>query len=278
MPLFGGDMSVDLAVDGQTFEPGQTIACRVGVGGAGDDKLRALRVELAYENTYYHRTRDADGDSHETRTTDRVVVATEQLAADELAGVTGGLDFALEVPADAPPSAVKWVDWSVEAILDRRRARDRRESLPVTILGLPGGYAAWASAPPECREDACDMQIDVSARAACAGETLSGTLRVEPRQQFDARSVVVALDGRMRHEDGIVRTCGEARVTVAGRTSFAPGLAQEFSFQIAVPADALPTFRAEHSQMRWHLKGICDRKLRGDSTVSVEVVIHTAPG
>src|SRR4051812_16876859 len=104
-------MSVELTVDGETFEPGQSIACRVDVGGGGDEKLRALRVELAYENTYYHRTRDSDGSgTHEARTSEDVVVATERVPADDpsMTGGSGTFEFTLPIPEDVPPSAPEW--------------------------------------------------------------------------------------------------------------------------------------------------------------------------
>lgn len=279
MPLFGGKMSVALTLEGQTFEPGQTIACRVDVGGGGDDKLRALRIELAYKNTYYHRTRDSDGSgTDETRTSDNVVVAMERVPADDpsMIGGSGSFDFTLAIPAEVPPSAPKWVDWSVTAILDRKLARDRRESVPITILGLPGGYALWASSPQVCKEDRCDMQLELASRAARVGETLSGVLRVDPKGDFDCRRVYVALEGRMRHEDNIVRKAGEAKVTLADRPTFSPGVSQEFPFEITVPADALPSLLAEHNQLRWQCKGVGDRKLRGDHSVSAEIVVYTA--
>lgn len=281
MPLFGGKMSVGLTVEGQTFEPGRSIACRVDVGGGGDDKLRALRVELAYKNTYYHRTRDADGHgTDETRTSDNVVVVTEKVSADDpsMLGGSGSFDFTLEIPAEVPPSAPRWVEWSVTAILDRRRARDRRESVPITMLSLPGGYPMWASSPQVCQEDVCDMQLEVSSRVARVGDTLSGTLRIEPKRDFECRSVYVALEGRMRHEDNIVRVLGEAKVTLSDRPAFSPGVPQELPFQITVPGDAIPSLHAAHNQMRWQLKGVCDRKLRSDNTVSAEIVVFTAPG
>jgi hypothetical protein len=274
-------MSVDLSLDGQAFEPGQTIAARVEVGGGGDDKLRALRVELRYRNTYYHRTSSSSdtGGSDETKTSDDVVVVTEQLPADDpgMLGGSGSFDFTLTIPEYAPPSAPKWVEWSVMAILDRRRARDRRESVPITILAMPGGYELWATAPQSCEEDACDMLLDVPARSARVGETLSGTLRIDPKREFDSRRVRVALEGRMHHEDGIKRKAGEAKVTLAERTTFAPGFAQEFPFAITVPGDGLPSFLADHNQLRWTLKGICDRSLRGDHVVSAEIVVYNAP-
>ena len=106
---------------------------------------------------------------------------------------------------------------SVTAILDRKLARDRREEVPITILGLPGGYAMWASSPQRCAEDNCDMQLDVPARTARVGETLTGTLRVEPQRDFECRSVYVALEGSMHHEDNIEREVGEVKVTLADR-------------------------------------------------------------
>ena len=274
-------MSVGLTVDGEGFLPGQTIAAHVNVGGEGDDKLRALRVELRYHNTYYHETSSSSdsGGRDETKTSDDVVVVTEQVPAEELSATTGSgaFDFTLTIPEDVPPSAPKWIDWSVAAILDRRRARDRRESAPIIILAPATGYALWATAPPSCDEDACDMQLDLDARAVRIGNTLSGTLRIDPRKEFEARRVRIALEGRMHHEDGIKRKAGEAKVTVAERTKFVPGAAQAFPFQITVPTDALPTFVARHNQLRWTLRGVCDRSLRGDHDVSAEIVVYTAP-
>ncbi len=272
-------MSVGLTVEGQTFEPGQSVTCRVDVGGGGDDKLRGLRVELGYKNTYYHRTRDSDGSgSDETRTSDNVVVAAQHVPADDpaMTGDSGTFHCILEIPAEVPPSAPKWVDWRVTAILDRKLARDRRESVPITILGRADGYATWASSPQRCDADNCDMQLEVSSRTARPGETLSGTLRMEPRRAFEVRSVYVALEGRMRHEDNIEREVGEAKVTLADRPAFSPGVSQELPFQVTVPGDALPSLVAEHNQLRWHLKGVCDRKLRGDDSVSAEIVVYTA--
>ena len=81
----------------------------------------------------------------------------------------------------------------------------------------------------------------------------------------------------MHHEDNIERKAGEAKAEVAGRTAFVPGFAQEFRFDLTVPADALPSFLAEHNQLRWTLRGVCDRSLRGDHDVSAEIVVYNAP-
>ena len=94
----------------------QSIACRVDVGGGGDDKLRALRVELGYRNTYYHRTRLG-------RTAARTRRARPTTSSSSPSGCRptirddgrlAGFDFALAIPDDVPPSAPEWVDWSVD--------------------------------------------------------------------------------------------------------------------------------------------------------------------
>ena len=121
------------------------------------------------------------------------------------------------------------------------------------------------------------MQLDLDARAVRIGGTLSGTLRIDPRREFDARRVRVALEGRMHHEDAIKRKAGEAKVTLAERTTFAPGFAQEFPLRSACRAMRFRRSSRTTNQLRWTLKGICDRSMRGDHAVSAEIVVSNAP-
>ncbi len=273
----GDDMNIGLALKRFEFVPGDTVDVRIEVGTGGDSRLQAVRLELGYENTYYHRTRDADGDYRDSRTSDDVTVVKKELPADHpaLSGGQATLETTLEIPQDVPASVPDWVQWHVKAILDRKLRRDRRQELPITI------YAP-------CRDDAsggatssagerCDMWLEVASRTARPGETLSGVLHVEPREPFDVRSVRVDLECRMHHEDNIVRELGDdVELTLGDRVSFAAGIAQEFAFSITVPAAAAPTLVARHSAVRWELKGVCDRALRGDHTVAAELVVYNA--
>jgi hypothetical protein len=182
----------------------------------------------------------------------------------------------LALPSDAPASVRRWVEWRVTAILDRRKARDRRHTVPITVLAPADAHATAAQAPQVC-DPKCDMVLELQSRVVRVGETLSGVLHVNPRHQFEARDVRVALEHRVHHEDHIDQRLGEEKVTVAGRTQFVAGAAQRFPFQITVPADGAPSMRAKHNEVRWHLKGVCDRRLQGDIEVLAELAVYNAP-
>ena len=166
-----------------------------------------------------------------------------------------------------PASVPKWVEWHVKAILDRKLRRDHREEVAIAICA-PRPEAAGARSPGWVG-DKCDMRLETESLVARAGDTLTGVLHVEPRAAFDVRSVRVDLECRMHHEDDIVRELGDdVEITLASGASFTAGVAQEFPFSITVPAAAAPTLRARHSSVRWQLKGVCDRAMRGDYDVA----------
>jgi sporulation-control protein spo0M len=275
----GGDMDLKLALKRFEFVPGDTVDVRLDVGTGGDKRLQAIRLELGYKNTYYQRTRDSDGDYDDTRTSDEVTVATKEMPAGHpsLAGGEATFETTLELPVDAPASVPKWVEWHVKAILDRKLRRDRREEVPITVYATRAAPASRAQSP-QVFGDKCDMRLEVASRVARPGETLSGVLHVEPRDAFDVRSVRVDLECRMHHEDNIVREHGDdVELTLAQQVSFTPGVPQEFPFSITLPPTAAPTLWARHSLVRWDLRGVCDRPLRGDYDVSAELVVYNAP-
>lgn len=207
--------------------------------------------------------------------TERVVVLAEPLAlGGPLAPAT--YDVSLTLPPDAPASVDDWVEWDVTAVVDRRRARDRKEKKPLRVLTPPGMYAAWAQRQQSSDTD-CDMSLDLPTRTAGVGGTLAGVLHVLPRSRFDVRSVRVQLEPIMRHEDNIIRSLGKEELTLAGSTAFQPGEPLQLPFQIGVPANGVPSVRAKHNEVHWHLKGVCDRRLRGDYTVDAEVEVYNAP-
>ncbi len=273
------DHHIQLALKRFEFLPGEMVDVRLEVGTGGDSRLQAIRLELGYKNTYYYESRDSDGDRSTTRSTDDVVVVKKEMPADHpaLSGGAGTFESTLTVPERAPASVPNWVDWHVKAILDRRMRRDHRQELPITVFVTSSDYADRAESAQDVG-DKCDMRLDFGSRVVRPQDTLSGTLYVEPRSAFDARSVRVHLECRMHHEDDIVRELGkDVEVTLAQKVSFAPGVPQEFPFSISVPAGAAPTLHAHHNLVRWHLKGICDRPMRGDYTVAAEVVVYNAP-
>ena len=268
-------MKLGVAVKGVEFVPGDVIPVRIEVGTGADKHLQAIRLELGYKNTYYERTRDSDGDSHDTRTSDDVVVATKEMPADhpELAGGEATFETTLELPA-----ARRRASRSGSSGMSRRSSTASCGAIAARRSGIlvlaPRADEAGAQSPGWVG-DKCEMRLEIASRVARPGETLTGVLHVEPRAAFDVRRVRVDLECRMHHEDNIVRELGDdVELTLADRASFAAGVAQEFPFSITVPAGAAPTLRARHSSVRWQLKGVCDRAMRGDYDVASELLVY----
>ena len=282
MAFFGDKPDIALTLARHAFVTGERIAARVEVGGGSDDKLQAIRVELGYDNTYYYRRSrsSSDGGGGEDAVAEEtVVVATEQIPVDHpaLAAAGGTLDVTLVLPGDAPASVKRWVEWNVTAILDRRRARDRRHAVPITVLASRPASPAGAGAQKVSDEGRADMFLELPASALRIGETLSGVLHVDPRDRFEARRVRLRLEQRVHHEDRIESSLGKEEVVLADRTEFVPGAPQRFAFQISVPPDGAPSMRAKHNEVRWTLTGSCDRRLRGDYEVVTDLAVYNAP-
>jgi len=285
MAFFGEKPDIALTLARHEFVTGERTAARVEIGSGSDDKLEAIRVELGYVNTYYYRRwRSSDGDDdygdrEDAVAVETVVVATEQIPLDHPALAAGGgtLDVALVLPGDPPASVKRWVEWNVTAILDRRRARDRRHAVPITVLASRPASPAGTGAQKVSDEDRCDMFLELPASAVRIGETLAGVLHVNPGDRFEARRVRLRLEQRVHHEDRIEHSLGKEEVVLADRTEFVPGAPQRFAFQIFVPADGAPSMRAKHNEVRWTLTGSCNRRLRGDYEVVTDLAVYNAP-
>jgi hypothetical protein len=206
MGLFGGKMNVDLTVDGDGFQPGQSIAARVSVGGGGDDKLRA---------------------AHRAALPQHVLPRNDLVVGHGRAGR----------------------DEDVRRRRRRHRAGARRRPVDARRIRQLRLHADDPRGRPADRPEVGRLERP-------------GDPRPTPR----ARPPRVRADHDPRAGDGLQLW-----------TAFVPGLAQQFPFAITVPADAPPTFLAQHNQLRWTLRGVCDRSLRGDHDVSAEIVVYTAP-
>ncbi len=275
-----GDNSILVTLSAHEFLPGDSIDVSVDIGGGpSDEKLQAVRVELGYVNTYRHLHRRANGrGSHERETSDTVTVDTRELPVEQSGIGIGSRRFEATVtlPPSAPPSLLGYVRWHVKAVLDRRRALDRDEAVPISVLAPAGANAAWVQAE-QVSEGDCEMSLAIPAHVVCVGETLSGVLHLDPKTSFDVRAIRVELECLIEHHDNIEKTLSEEEISVAGATELKPGSPLALPFEIAPPADGAPTLRAAHNKVRWHLKGVCDRKLHRDASVTAELDVYNAP-
>lgn len=274
MALFGGgETTVEVALLDQAPRlPGDVVEVSVRVGEV-DGKVQGGRIELRYENTYREEYRDSDGDRSTRTTTSDVVVDSFPLFG-EGAAAAGEYLHALTLPLDGPPTARGAVDWSVRAVVDRRRARDATAELPLEVLAPAELHATWADGPPAGSSE-LSAKWDVATRVIRPGETLSGSVTVLPTTEIQVRSSRLQLR-RSHVGDGASEGRVEPQVPLGGEGVLPAGQPITFPVQLLLPFGAPPSFSARHSVQHWYLELVLDRRLRGDITSELEVVVATA--
>ena len=272
MPLFGTKTEVEVRVEPAEVVAGEAVRVTARFGEL-DKKAQGARIELGYRNTYKEDDTDSDGDRTTRTRKDDVVVAAEQVPVDRASA--GEVEAELVVPADAPGSAPEVIEWFVRALVDRRRGRDADAREPLTVLAPARALATWAESAPTV-DGRCTFALDVSTRTVRPGDAISGTLTVTPHEEISARAVRVQIERRRNDPDRNVDADDGTRVELCGETVLRPGEERTLPFEIAVPQDAPPSFRAQYNHQHWYLQGVVDVKRSSDPSVQLEVVVHTA--
>jgi hypothetical protein len=275
----GSVPSIDVSMPGRSFAPGRPITLRIAVAAEAGVPLRAVRIELGYDNAFLYQDDSIRRPGLHRRGNCAVAVEAKEMLGDHplLAGGSGTFDTTLQLPDDAPASVPDWVQWRVRAmLLYDARGHDQVATVPITVLATPDRYDAWArEVPLEIARN--DMRLELTSRLACVGETLHGTLHVDAGEPFDAQAVRVELRCRMNHRDSISKVLAARTVMEAPAAAFVPGVPQQFSFELSVPEDGVPSTRAPYNDVRWSVWGVCDRVRRSDHTVDAELVVYNAP-
>ncbi|MCK9249103.1 MAG: hypothetical protein M0P31_09010 [Solirubrobacteraceae bacterium] len=269
MGLLRGKPKATVEVTPTTVVAGGTVRARASFGRA-DGRTRGARIELLYRNTRREDSTDADGDASTSTVTSSVKVDVHHVSMDD-----GDVDVELVVPADAPGTAEKTVAWQVHAVVDRRMALDTKAKADIVVLSPPGPLASWASAPAEVTVP-WSMVVEPSTRVVRPGDRITGRLSITPSERVKCRAVRVQLRRLRVDPDGNRTVEVEPKVDLAGATTFTAGETVSYPFEIAVPEDAAPSFRAQHNHQHWYLEGVLDQRLSKDPRVICEIVVHTA--
>jgi hypothetical protein len=171
------------------------------------------------------------------------------------------------------------VRWKVRGVLARRKARDAIGEAALTVLSPPERYAARAAGRPGIDADDCPLELRLAPGPHVrAGETLSGTLGVAPQAPLQLQQVRLEL---LREEAvplgvGNEESAVEAAVVVAEDTDL--GVRTEYAFEVTAPAGLCPCLETAESTVRWWLRGVLARRLRGDYTIRQELNVYTGAG
>jgi len=274
MGLFGSKVELEVSAEPTALSPGDEVRVRSELGEP-DKKTRSARVRLVYVNSYRYEDTDSDGDRTTRTRNEEIVVAEEPLsgAGDDGAPAAGAFETVLRVPDDVPPTVEDAVEWMVKVTIDRKSGRDVNEEVPITVASAPDALAAWAESsikhPSEAR-----MDVEVDRRVVRPGERISGSVAVTANEDLEGRALRVRLRGRRSDQDGEGVTYDGAVQDLAEPAELRAGARQPFTFALNVPIDARASFQTANNRLNWYVEVFVDRKLRGDPTGRLEVVVH----
>jgi len=274
----------------ETCLTGATLPVRVAVRLQEQVKLRQLRLELVGQETYYVEVITIDDKGRrETNTVQRVdtfakvshvVIEQPSLLTP---GVEAGREVSLQVPFDAPPTCqgkVVDVRWRLRAILDIPGHPDRVREIPLQVVRMApaqvvGDKDTNASLQAEKSYEDCALTLEVPA-AVAAHDVVRGRLLLKAKRPFQVRGIRVELalveNAGARQAFDVV-----ARQSLSGPISLNITDSPTFSFSLPLPQGIAPSMVSPHSSLRWQVRAVLDRRLRGDFNIEQDVFIYNAP-
>ena len=267
-----------------TYLPGAELPAEIRLTTQEEIKARELRAELVGEETYYVKETHINSKGHaHTRTVKKnatfaSITQTVAQAPTFSQGADQKWNISLQVPPNAPPTCGgKYVDirWTLKTVLDVPNRPDQSKEMILRVLCPPPRVSGMSAVPAEKSYDDVTMSLQVS-QVACAGETLVGRLTLQVKNKLSPRSIRVEL---VRDEDAGAHKADEviAKAEISGSASFNQQEVPSFDFTLAIPAAAPPTAVCAHSNLRWKVKAVIDRKMKTDFNVEQEVIVYNAP-
>lgn len=289
----GGDITLSVSADPPEPAPGQEVTLRFDVGGELDDKCRGVRVGITGTGHYLVAERDRDSDGHvQTREVSREVELHEEEHA--YPAQVGPGQARLTLPPSAPPSCPEVVEWQAFVRVDREREMDKVERVPLSVRQSADRLPT--SRTPSTTDDG--LTLDDVPVAVRAGDQLTGTLTVNLADDAKVTAVRIRLHQRATYvadriddydmfrgdllstfvfgggRSHITRDEKVAEVDLSGKREFQPGQIERLPFTVTVPQGRGGTTGHPFAQVEWRVEAVLDRRMRGDLSVEVPVVVY----
>lgn len=288
--LKGGGTTLSVDVEPDEITPGATVVLRFTIDGDLDDKCRAIRAGVTCVGTYIDEERGRDANGHPImREVGHEVTLHDDQRQLPLQSGPGQEEFTL--PADAAPASADAVEWTAWVSIEREHGTDRIERVPVNVRAAPSS--------PGIVPDVTDNGLTLHGvpDRVRAGESVTGTLTVNVTEDLKVSGVIVRLNRRRTYvaqpvadwdPDHLLIDVVTARgvpyvahlfqgVTqsdVFGKTTFEAGAPQSATFSVTVPGDAGPSTAYANAQVDWTLEAVLNRRLHGDLSASVPIVVR----
>ena len=293
MGLFGGklpELAIQLERPDAVYYPGERVRAVINVAAEDAAKFKEIRAGLLLEEKYQvvERRHGQKGHTHYVKVwrTSEQWAAREQLVAGELpAGFRQAFSYEWRLPEVLHPycqGKIVAARWLVKATVDRKLARDVNAEAPLYVVvpapaaHTPGGLLADENTAPEV----VTMRFELPRLSYVQGETVTGRLVVEPRQDLSPRAVQLSL---VRHEvvPGGDRTNVENEVEARQDypAQLRAGQPAAFDFSFNAPAKWCPTYHSGNARVEWRLNATLDLAWKRDihARQSIQVFNGHAP-
>ena len=185
------------------------------------------------------------------------------------------------LPQDAPPTvrggAVN-IHWRLKASVDVVKRRDLHQEVEVLVSwpepARAEGVDPDAMAQAESTFDQGTMSLTVPSAPIRAGDVVSGKLRILMSEGLTPRQVRIELE-RFEVAGHHSWTGLIDQQVLADNPELQEGGAREWRYRLQVPQGPCPTIQTNRSQVEWRVRGILDRRMKGDPTVAGAFDVYT---
>ena len=263
--------------------PGQQIPVEIKVTPEDEIRPREVRVELVGEETFYKTEHHTDTSGHRKThivKKDEPFASIVQVVAGQpvlLKGAEQKWACLLQLPADASCTCLgKLVNirWKLKAVVDVPNRSDLSQEKSIMVLCQSQQVSSSSSAPVEKSFGEVTLLLTAPVTAA-SGCTIKGQLSLQIKEKLGIRSIRIEL---VQAEEAGTKTSEEiiAKVQVAGESNFSQYEAPSFDYSVDIPREVPPTSICKHSNLRWKIRAVLDRKMKTDFNVEQEIFLYNA--
>jgi sporulation-control protein spo0M len=273
---------VTLDVKGGPFHPGDIMNLAVSISSRDSFTLRSASVELKCIEVYWVIV--SQGKSTRQQKTKRNLFEFEEqlLGSTKLTpGMALYESASFTLPADIPPTICGKtvnISWQLDVKLNAAKMRDIHEKREVAVLpiatGIPVTEGSGRSPAKKVTASSGDgeLVLTIDSEYGTAGKTLHGSLEAAVKKDISFSGVRAELEVKESAGVKSSKTAADL-VMLEEESSLAAGNHRQWSFDLKFPDSAPPSFAVSNSRVEWNVKGIIDKSMRTDFSVSCPIQV-----
>jgi len=276
---------VDITLDAAhgPFHPGDVVKVGVYISSQDSFKLRAASVELKCVEVYWKMVSDGKT-TREQKTKRNLCKLREELLGNTefTSGMALSESASFTLPADMPPTIIGKtvnISWQLDVKLNVAAMRDAHEKGEITVMPIPtaipvtDGSGSDSTKTVTASSGNGRLTLTIDSEHGATGKTLRGSLEAAIEKDINFEGIRVELEKKETAGTRSSKTVADL-VMLEEKSSLAGGAVRQWSFRLKFPDSPLPSFAVSSSKIEWNVKGIVDKSMRKDFSVSCPVRVY----